>query len=312
VRELRIVVALGGNALLRRGERPDSAIQIGHVAQAAPALAKAATDHDVVLVHGNGPQVGMLALENGADTTLSRPYALSDLVAETQGMIGYWLQQGLANAGLAGPVVTLVTQTVVDAADPAFRDQTKFVGSLYTEDEARDLARANDWTVRQDGTGWRRVVASPMPRRIVEIDVAEAMLRSGVTVVLAGGGGVPVTEGPRGLEGVDAVVDKDLTAALVAELLHADLLVILTDVPAVLTDFGTPAEKPLRDVTTARLEALDLPAGSMGPKVAAACRFVRATGRRAAIGSLDDVAGVIDGTSGTQVTGPPPASEPAT
>jgi carbamate kinase len=303
VRTLRVVVALGGNALLRRGERPDSAIQIEHVSQAAPALAKAATDYDLVLVHGNGPQVGLLALENGADTTLSRPYALSDLVAETQGMIGYWLQQGLANAGLAGPVVTLVTQTVVDTADPAFRDKTKFVGSVYTEDEARDLARANDWNVRQDGKGWRRVVASPMPRRIVEIDVAEALLGQGVTVVLAGGGGVPVIEGARGLEGVDAVVDKDLTAALVAEVLNADLLVILTDVPAVLTDFGTPSEKPLRDVTVTQLEALTFPAGSMGPKVAAACRFVRATGGRAAIGSLDDVAGVIDGTSGTQVTG---------
>jgi carbamate kinase len=302
VRRLRIVVALGGNALLRRGERPDAAIQIEHVAQAAPALAKAAADHDVVLVHGNGPQVGMLALESGADASLSRPYALSDLVAETQGMIGYWLQQGLANAGLPGPVVTLVTQTVVDPADPAFRNRTKFVGSLYTEDEARDLARANGWTVRQDGTGWRRVVASPAPQRIVEIDVTEVLLRSGVTVVLAGGGGVPVIEGPQGLEGVDAVVDKDLTAALVAELLDADLLAILTDVPAVLTGYGTPAQKPLRDVTVAQLEALDFPAGSMGPKVEAACRFARHTGRRAAIGSLDDAAHVIDGTSGTQIT----------
>jgi carbamate kinase len=309
VRELRIVVALGGNALLRRGERPDAAIQIEHVAQAAPALAKAAADHDVVLVHGNGPQVGMLALESGADTTLSRPYALSDLVAETQGMIGYWLQQGLANAGLPGPVVTLVTQTVVDPADPAFRDETKFVGSLYTEAEARDLARANGWTVRQDGTGWRRVVASPAPQRIVEIDVAEALLRNGATVVLAGGGGVPVIEGPEGLEGVDAVVDKDLTAALVAETLGADLLAILTDVPAVLAGFGTPAEEPLRDVTVARLEALNFPAGSMGPKVEAACRFVRNTGKRAAIGSLDDAAQVIDGTSGTQITQATPASQ---
>jgi carbamate kinase len=300
---MRLVVALGGNALLRRGERPDSAIQIEHVAQAAPALARAATDHDLVLVHGNGPQVGMLALESGADTTLSRPYALSDLVAETQGMIGYWLQQGLANAGLAKPVVTLVTQTVVDQADPAFRDKTKFVGSVYTEDEVRELARANDWTVRQDGQGWRRVVASPMPQRVVEIGIAELLLQNRVTVVLAGGAGVPVVEGPRGLEGVDAVVDKDFTAALVAEVMHADLLVMLTDVPAVLTGFGTPSEAPLRDVTVAELEALNFPAGSMGPKVAAACRFVRTTGGRAAIGSLDETAGVIDGTSGTQVTG---------
>lgn len=298
---MRVVVALGGNALLRRGERPDSAIQIMHVAQAAPALAKVATDHDLVFVHGNGPQVGMLALENGADTTLSRPYAFSDLVAETQGLIGYWLQQGLANAGLVTPVVTLVTQTVVDPADPAFADKTKFVGSVYTEDQARELARANDWTVRRDGKGWRRVVASPMPQRIVEIDIAELLLQNRVTVVLAGGAGVPVIEGPRGLAGVDAVVDKDFTAALIAEVLKADLLVMLTDVSAVLAGFGTPSEEPLRDVTVAQLEELTFPAGSMGPKVEAACRFVQATGRRAAIGSLDEAADVISGTSGTQI-----------
>ncbi|CAN5120152.1 carbamate kinase [soil metagenome] len=299
---MRVVVALGGNALLRRGERPDSAIQIEHVALAAPALAKAATDHDLVLVHGNGPQVGMLALESGSDTTLSRPYAFSDLVAETQGLIGYWLQQGLANAGLVTPIVTLVTQTVVDPADPAFQDKTKFIGSVYSENQARDLARANGWTVREDGRGWRRVVASPMPQRIVEIDIARKLLEQGTTVVLAGGAGVPVIEGPGGLQGVDAVVDKDFTAALVAEVLKADVLVILTDVPAVLVAFGTPSEEPLRDVTVAQLEALTFPAGSMGPKVAAACRFVKATGGRAAIGSLDEAADVISGVSGTQVT----------
>lgn len=299
---MRIVVALGGNALLRRGERPDAAIQIEHVAQAAPALAKAATDHELVLVHGNGPQVGMLALESAADITLSRSYAFSDLVAETQGLIGYWLQQGLANAGLASPVVTLVTQTVVDPADPAFRNPTKFVGAVYTEHQAGELARAHDWTVREDGTGWRRVVASPMPQRVVEVDIAELLLQSRVTVVLAGGAGVPVVEGPGGLQGVDAVVDKDFTAALIADVLKADLLVMLTDVSAVLTGFGTPAQEPLRDVTVAQLEALTFPAGSMGPKVAAACRFVKATGRRAAIGSLDQAADVISGASGTQIS----------
>lgn len=297
----RLVVALGGNALLRRGERPDSDIQIGHVAHASPALAKAATDHELILVHGNGPQVGMLALQSGSDTSLTRPYAFSDLVAETQGLIGYWLQQGLANAGLVSPIVTLVTQTVVDAEDPAFRDKTKFVGSVYSEDEARELARTNDWSVRADGVGWRRVVASPMPHRIVEIGIAEMLLRNGVTVILAGGAGVPVIEGPRGLEGVDAVVDKDFTAALIAEVTNADVLVMLTDVSAVLTDFGTPSQQPIREITVAGLEALTFPAGSMGPKVAAACRFVKATGGRAAIGSLDEAAGVIDGSSGTQV-----------
>jgi carbamate kinase len=298
---MRIVVALGGNALLRRGERPDAAIQIEHIAQAAPALAVIAGLHDLVLVHGNGPQVGMLALESDADTSLSRPYPLSDLVAETQGVIGYWLQQGLANAGLLTPVVTLVTQTVVDADDPAFQSKTKFVGSMYPEARARELALLNNWTVKRDGDGWRRVVASPVPQRIVEIETAKILLRNHTTVVLAGGGGVPVTEGPHGLEGVDAVVDKDYTAALIAQSLDAELLVMLTDVPAVLTGFGTADESPLGNVDVGQLEALTFPAGSMGPKVAAACRFVKATGGRAAIGSLDDATDVVTGIAGTQV-----------
>ena len=169
-------MALGGNALLERGDRPDSAIQIEHVARAAPALSRLAAEHELVLVHGNGPQVGMLALESAADSGLSRPYPFSELVAETQGLIGYWLQQALANAGLATPVVTLVTQTVVDAADPAFSRPTKFVGSVYAESEARELAALNGWTVRQDGAGWRRVVASPLPVRIAEIQTARVLL----------------------------------------------------------------------------------------------------------------------------------------
>lgn len=294
-------MALGGNALLRRGEPPDSAVQIEHVAQAAPALAALATEHQVVLVHGNGPQVGMLALESAADRSLSTPYAFSDLVAETQGLIGYWLQQGLANAGLATPVVTLVTQTVVDGDDPAFDAPSKFVGQVYPEHEARELARAHGWHVAQDGAGWRRVVASPLPQRVVELPVAEVLVAQGVTVVLAGGAGVPVVEGPTGLTGVDAVVDKDFTAALVAEQLGADVLVMLTDVEAVLSGYGTPEERPLHDVTPTDLAAEHFPAGSMGPKVAAACRFVERTGGRAAIGSLASATAVIAGTAGTQI-----------
>lgn len=299
---MRLVVALGGNALLRRGEAPDSAIQLEHVAQAAPALATIASDHDLVLVHGNGPQVGMLALESDADLALSRPYPFSDLVAETQGVIGYWLQQGIANAGLASPVVTLVTQTVVAAEDPAFSNPTKFVGGSYSEQRAQVLALSNGWTVRRDGACWRRVVPSPLPQRIVEISVAESLLRDGATVVIAGGGGVPVIDGPHGLVGVDAVVDKDFAAALIAEQMHVDRLVLLTDVAAVVTGFGTPSETPLRDVTVAELEGLEFPAGSMGPKVAAACGFVSRTGKPAAIGALADAAEVVAGTAGTQIS----------
>jgi carbamate kinase len=299
---MRIVIALGGNALLRRGERPDAAIQLAHLARAAPGLAKVATENEVILVHGNGPQVGLLSLESGSDSSLSHPYPLSDLVAETQGLIGYWIQQALTNAGLAGPVVTLVTQTIVDGADPAFQEPSKFVGGGYPETEARSLATANDWAVRQDGDQWRRVVASPMPTRIMELDAAELLLQHGMTVVLGGGGGVPVVEGPTGLRGVDAVVDKDFTAALIATQLRAELLIMLTDVPEVLSDYGTPQEKPLHQVTVAELETRTFPAGSMGPKVAAACQFVSQRHMRAAIGSLDNVADVVAGSSGTQVT----------
>ena len=298
---MRIVVALGGNALLRRGESPESAIQLEHVAEASPALAKAATEHELVLVHGNGPQVGMLALESAADPSLSHPYPFSDLVAETQGVIGYWLQQGLTNAGLVTPVVTLVTQTLVDADDPAFGDPTKFVGTVYEEERARELADTHGWTVRADGDGWRRVVASPLPLRIIELGTARTLLEGGTTVILAGGGGVPVVERPHGLAGVEAVVDKDYVAALIAAELNADLLVLLTDVDGVMIDYGTPEQQLLREVRADELQAHNFPAGSMGPKVSAACRFVQETGKHAAIGALGSASDVIGGALGTQI-----------
>jgi len=297
---VRVVIALGGNALLPRGQRPDAAPQVDQVARVAASLAKLAADHEVVLVHGNGPQVGLLALESAADTSLSRPYPLGDLVAETQGLIGYWLQQALGRH-LATPVVTLVTQTVVDAEDPAFADPTKFVGSTYDELEAKALAEEHGWTFKRDGESWRRVVASPAPVRVVEVGTADDLLRRGATVVLAGGGGIPVLQREDALVGVEAVVDKDLAAALVAEELGADLFLVLTDVPAVMTGFGTPHQRPLGAVGVAELEGQKFPAGSMGPKVSAVCRFVRTTGSRAAIGSLDDTRAVFRGTAGTQV-----------
>jgi carbamate kinase len=298
--KMRVVVALGGNALLRRGERPDAAPQVDQVRHVATPLGRLAQDHELVVVHGNGPQVGLLALESAADTSLSRPYPLGDLVAETQGLIGYWLQQAIARSA-ATPVVTLVTQTVVDGDDPAFATPTKFVGSVYTEDEASRLGAEHDWAFARDGDSWRRVVASPLPRRIVEVETADLLLRQGVTVVLAGGGGIPVTEGDAGMEAIEAVVDKDRAAALVAQELGAELLVILTDVPAVMTGWGTPRQRPLSEVTVDDLSSTTFAAGSMGPKVDAVCEFVSATGNRAAIGSLADVAEVIAGTQGTQV-----------
>lgn len=305
---MRIVIALGGNALLRRGERPDSAPQVDQVAHVAPPIAELASQHEVVIVHGNGPQVGLLALESAADTSLTRPYPLDDLVAETQGLIGYWLQQAVSRH-LDTPVVTLITQTVVDPADPAFAAPTKFVGSLYDAEEARSLADRHGWVFAADGGAQRRVVPSPAPVRVVETGTAELLLRHGVTVVLAGGGGIPVVHADGRLDGqldgqldgVEAVIDKDLVAALVAEELHADLLVILTDVSSVMLDWGTPLERPVGEVTLSELRSMSFPAGSMGPKVDAVCQFVEATDRRAAIGSLDNVLEVVSGTSGTQV-----------
>ncbi len=299
---MRIVIALGGNALLRRGERPDADVQLAHLVAAAPGLAAIAAEHEVVFVHGNGPQVGLLALESESDASLSRPYPLSDLVAETQGVIGYWLQQTLANAGLTTPVVTLVTQTLVHDHGPEFARPTKFVGRGYERPRAEELAQANGWSVRRDGQEWRRVVASPLPQRIVELESAELLLRNHTTVILAGGGGVPVVERDGKLTGVDAVVDKDFTAALIATELTADKLIMLTDVPAVFADFGLESQRPLGKVSPAELMESNFPAGSMGPKVEAACAFTDRTGRQAGIGSLDDAAAVVAGTSGTQIS----------
>lgn len=297
---MRVVIAVGGNALLPRGGKLDAEVQMQRVSRLAPALGVLARHHQVAIVHGNGPQVGLLAVESQSDHTLSAPYPLDGLVAETQGLIGYWLQQAVSNES-GRPAVTLVTRTVVDADDPAFTHPTKFIGPTYDRAVAEELAARHDWTVRADGPVWRRVVASPEPREILELDAAGRLLASGTTVILGGGGGIPVAYREDRFSGVPAVVDKDLVAALAAEQLDADLFVILTDVPGILDGFGTADEHLLRDITIEDLAGLDLPSGSMGPKAEAVRRFVSATGRRAAIGSLDELAAVVDGRSGTQV-----------
>ncbi|WP_394618914.1 carbamate kinase [Lentzea sp. JNUCC 0626] len=298
-----LVVALGGNALLERGERPDAAVQQRHVRAAARALAPLAAEHALVVCHGNGPQVGVLALESENDPELTHPYPLDALGAQTQGMIGYWLAQELGNAGVPTPVVAVVTQTVVDHDDPAFDAPAKFVGTTYPEREARRLAAEHGWTVARDTSGWRRVVASPEPRLVVELPTIRRLLASGATVICGGGGGVPVIVREHGrLEGVQAVVDKDLTAALLAIELEADRLIVLTDVDSVRADFGTTHERALSTVDVDALRALDLQAGSMGPKAEACAWFVSTTGRPAAIGSLADAAAVFAGTAGTTIT----------
>ena len=296
------MVALGGNALLRRGEAPDAAVQLAHIATAAPGLAAVANDSQLVIVHGNGPQVGMLALERENDSNLTSTYPLDVLVSETAGFIGYWLQQAIGNAGIRNRIATLITQTVVDANDPAFAAPSKFIGRVYDEAEAHELAASRGWTVAADGSKWRRVVASPLPIRIVESSIIEDLLGLGVTVICAGGAGSAVVENIGARHGVDAVVDKDHVAALLAISLGADLLVLLTDVSAVIADFGTPNAYPIGQITVSAIGAQDFATGSMGPKVSAACLFASTTGKRAVIGSLDDMAAVIAGTSGTQIT----------
>lgn len=302
---MRVVVALGGNALLERGESPDAVVQHRHVRRAAQALAPLAREHELVVCHGNGPQVGLLAVESEADPALSRPYPLDALGAQTQGMIGYWLAQELRNAGVAHPVACIVTQTVVDPADPAFGAPTKFIGAAYSEHHAERLARQHGWTVAADGRSWRRVVPSPQPVRVVEQATVRRLADAHVLVICGGGGGAPVVEDDTGqLVGVEAVVDKDLTAASVAIALGAQRLLILTDVAAVMRDFGTPEQIPLARLTLAQLADLHFPAGSMGPKIEACRRFVSGTGHPAAIGSLEDAAAVLDGKAGTTVAAP--------
>ncbi|MCE9620861.1 MAG: carbamate kinase [Actinomycetia bacterium] len=296
---MRVVVALGGNALLRRGERPDAEPQRRNVLHAAESLVALAAAHELIVTHGNGPQVGVLAVESASDPMLTRPFPLDHLGAETQGLIGYWLAQALRNAMPARQVAAVLTQCVVVADDPAFDKPTKFVGPTYDEATARRLAEQQNWTVTRDGDYWRRVVASPEPHRIVESETIRMLTEAGVLVVCAGGGGVPVIEVAGELRGVEAVIDKDLTAALLAEVLAADALLLLTDVVGVESDFGRPDSQVIRDTTPSELRARTFPAGSMGPKVDAACRFVERTGGVAAIGSLTEAATALAGTTGT-------------
>jgi carbamate kinase len=300
---MRLVVALGGNALLKRGQTPDNDVQEANVRVAIDALAPLAHDHELVVTHGNGPQVGVLALESAADPNLTIPYPFDVLGAQTQGMIGYWLLQALQNELPGRQIAAIINQTLVSAADPAFSDPTKFIGEIYDEARAHSLAAERGWTVKPDGTHWRRVVASPAPQRVVETRLIRLLLTNGAVVVCAGGGGVPVVRNDLGrLDGVEAVVDKDSTASILAQALDADALLILTDVANVFRDFGTPTQTAITRSTPAAMRDHDFPAGSMGPKVEAACRFVEITGGIAGIGRLEDAAAILAGTAGTVLT----------
>jgi len=300
---MRIVAALGGNALLERGEPPESGIQEAHVIRAVRALAPLAAGNDLVITHGNGPQVGMLALESAHDPALSRPYPFDVLGAQTQGMIGYWLVQELQNALPGRQAACLISRTLVSPDDPAFAHPSKFVGQVYDEQQARALAASQHWEIRQDGARWRRVVPSPEPAELLDLTVIRMLLDRQTIVVCSGGGGVPVmvVNGTGQTRGVEAVVDKDLTAALLARQLDADVLLLLTDVAAVQDGYGTPQARPIRRSTPAELRARNFPAGSMGPKIEAVCRFVEATGKLAAIGQLADAQALLAGQAGTLI-----------
>jgi carbamate kinase len=307
----RVVVALGGNALIRRGEEGSTAIQRRNLLDAARALADLdRMGHSLVLTHGNGPQVGFLAIEADAARDTVPPPPLDVLVAESQGQIGYLLAQALATQfameGRIRQIAVVLSQTVVDPDDPAFQAPSKPVGPMYDEATAHQLASQNGWTVASDGSGWRRVVPSPRPLEIVEAGSIRTLAASGAIVIASGGGGIPVSRVPSGaLVGVEAVVDKDLAAVVLAEGLDADALLLLTDVSAVHRRWGSPASKPIRRLTLADADTgVDdgtFAPGSMGPKVRAAAEFVRRTGGFAAIGVLGEAVAVLQGRAGTQI-----------
>ena len=301
---MRIVVALGGNALLKRGEPMTAEVQRKNVKVAAQALAPLAKEHQLVIAHGNGPQVGLLALQASAYKEVEA-YPLDVLGAQTEGSIGYMIEQELGNLlPFEVPFATILTMVEVDPNDPGFQNPTKFVGPVYDKADADRLAQEKSWAFKQDGNKWRRVVPSPLPKRIFEIRPIKWLLEQNTIVICAGGGGIPtmyLPDSTRTLVGVEAVIDKDLASELLARELDADLYIMATDVDGVYLDWGKPEQRIISRVTSEEIKAQSFPAGSMGPKVLAACQFVERTGKRAAIGSLEDIARIVAGEAGTSV-----------
>ena len=302
---MRVVVALGGNALLKRGEAMTADAQRRNVRVAAEALAPVAKEHQLVISHGNGPQVGLLALQ-GAAYKPEEAYPLDVLGAETEGMIGYMIEQELGNLlPFEVPFATLLTMVEVDGDDPAFKDPTKFVGPVYDKADADRLKAEKGWVFKQDGPKWRRVVPSPLPKRIFEIRPIRWLLAHKTIVICAGGGGIPTMYKPgadRTLIGVEAVIDKDLCSELLARDLEADLLIMATDAQAVFTGWGTPEQRAIHKASPSSISRYKFPAGSMGPKVDAACHFANKTGKIAAIGALADIEGIVRGEKGTLIS----------
>jgi len=300
-----VLVALGGNALLRRGEEMSAENQRRNVRIACEALAPVAREHRLVVGHGNGPQVGLLALQ-GAAYGKVETYPLDVLGAQTEGSVGYMIEQELGNLlPFERPFATLLTMVEVDPADPAFKNPTKFIGPVYDKAEADRLAKEKSWVFKADGDKWRRVVPSPEPKRIFELRPIKWLLEHNTIVIAAGGGGIPTAYEPgarRKLAGVECVIDKDLASELLARELDADLFIMLTDADAVYVDWGMPTQKAIRRGSPAALSAMKFAAGSMGPKVNAACRFASATGKKAVIGALADLDKIIAGEAGSTVS----------
>lgn len=300
---MRIVIALGGNALLRRGEPMTADNQRANIRVATEQIARIVDGNQLVIAHGNGPQVGLLSLQAAAYTSVS-PYPLDVLGAETEGMIGYIIEQELGNLlPVEKPFATLLTQVEVDANDPAFAHPSKPIGPVYSREEAERLAKEKGWSIAPDGEYFRRVVASPRPKRIFEIRPIQWLLEKDSIVICAGGGGIPTAYGDDGkLRGIEAVIDKDLCSALLAEQLGSDLLVIATDVAAACIDWGKPTQQSIASAHPEELEKLGFAAGSMGPKVQAACEFARNTGKVAVIGALADIEEIVAGRAGTRIS----------
>lgn len=300
---MKIVIALGGNALLKRGEALSAENQRQNVKTAAKQMAKVVPNNEVVIAHGNGPQVGLLALQ-GAAYKKVETYPLDVLGAETEGMIGYMIEQEMGNLlPVETPMATILTQVEVDANDPAFQNPTKPIGPVYEKAEAERLAAEKGWNIAPDGDKYRRVVPSPRPKKIFELRPIQWLLENQAVVICAGGGGIPTRYDDNGkLQGVEAVIDKDLCSALLAHSLNADLLIIATDVNGVYENFGTADEKRIAKANPEVLIQQPFAAGSMGPKVQAACEFAQQTGKTAVIGALEDIEAIATGDAGTQIS----------
>jgi carbamate kinase len=298
---MRVVLALGGNAILRRGESPSAEIQRENLAKAAELVAQIARQHEVVLTHGNGPQIGLLALQSASYREVPA-YPLDILGAQTEGMLGYMLEQELLRHLHFQDVATLVTQVIVSATDPALSDPTKPIGAVLTPEEAERAQEVHGWTVGPDGSHIRRLVPSPRPMRIVPARTIRRLVEAGTIVISGGGGGIPVVRtADGGFRGLEAVIDKDMTAGLLAREVRAHALLLLTDVDGVQIGFGTPDARTLGEVRPEELEAHEFPEGSMGPKVKAALEFVRGGGRMAAIGALEEAPAILEGRAGTRI-----------